>query len=82
MIVVQNIAVKKRIVNRRKKMDVLDEEGFPILFLDDDFVYENLVDEYGKEKADEIFRDMLAKTKKHNDEIVKKLEQKKDENQD
>ncbi len=63
-------------------MDVLDDEGFPILFLDDDFVYENLVDEYGKEKADEIFRDMLAKIKKHNDEIVKKLEQKKDENQD
>lgn len=82
MIVVQNIAVKKRIVNRRKKMDVLDDDGFPILFFDDDFIYENLVDEYGKEKADEIFRDMLAKIKKHNDEIVKKLEQKKDENQD
>lgn len=30
-------------------MEILDDTGFPIMFLDDEWVYEGLVEKYGEE---------------------------------
>lgn len=56
-------------------MEILDDTGFPIMFLDDEWVYEGLVEKYGEEKAPQMFKETIEKAKKQNEEVLKKLKQ-------
>ena len=56
-------------------MEILDDSGFPVMFLDDEWVYEGLVEKYGEEKALQMFKETIEKAKKQNEEVLKKLMQ-------